>query len=229
MRRLFFAGLASLLVGPALADSLSFNFSNSDNAQGTPALTAYPGTIATWSYVTNSTNTNSLIGIYASGSTHRWDLLRRSDANSGTLRQTCNDGTSRTSDGGAVTANAWHHVSFALISATSRNASLDGAAVFGSVTSCTPASLDRFTVGLQANATPANPLGGLSNVFASWSIALSQEEMSALANGWSPRRIQWVAEVKFVPHASTGRDWFGNNMTITGAVASADGPPVALP
>lgn len=100
-----------------------------------------------------------------------------------------------------------------------------------STNSGTTSGPNRTSIGVRDISTPAGFYNGLLAQCAIWNLILTDEEILALALGWSPTKIRTSALVFFTPFLTTTTivDWYGNHLAVTGGTASLDGPPVALP
>ena len=148
--------------------------------------------------------------------------------------------TGPTATGSATTTNVstvdtWTHCAAIFTSNTSRRAILNGdtgGAANNTTNTGTPGSLTRFSLGVRDLTAQQGFFQGLIGAWAVWNVALSDEEVVALAKGWHPTRIRRTALVWLCMFPALGTvvtDEIGTaDMTITGATDSNDGPPMAL-
>jgi len=127
------------------------------------------------------------------------------------------------------TANVWHHACGVWASATSRVAYLNGGSKGTDTTSCTPTSLDRIGLGNTAQSSPVRLLAGLLAEVGIWNAALTDDEVVALAKGFSPECIRpqnLVFYKKLIRKITDGR---GPAITAVGSPTVADHPRIIYP
>lgn len=213
--------------------SLSFN-GTSDYARATAAVTSFPYSMVFWFYPTSTAANRTIGGLFNSGST----TIRSACIvlnTTGVLRMSCADagGNTSTDTTNAVNLNAWNFAAITFTNATTRTVMLNGDtgnAGGGTVTSRTPASLDRFSIGVQDNSTQA--AFGLGNIWMSalWSATLTNEEIVALSKGFPIKAIRVQSLAQCIPYPGAGgQDRYGRNFTVSGATASTNAPSVRHP
>lgn len=137
------------------------------------------------------------------------------------------------------TTNQWIHVAAVFDSSTNGGKiyvdTVEGA-YSGSSTTSTTQNLNGFlAVGAfrYSAATVATPTGRIADV-GIWNVALTTDEIAALARRWSPQRIRPGSLVPYWPlygNASPEPDYSGGafNLTIAGTLAQSDHAPVGPP
>jgi hypothetical protein len=211
--------------------SLTLNGST-DFARVATVVASMPMTFVAWAKPAAIGVLGNIMSISASGSNHGWRMLMDS-AGRGQVGHTGPTNAAITTTVNAVSANAWGHFCNKFASNTSRRVILNGDTVNAASTATNSgavASPVRTSIGVRDIDTPAGFFNGIIGACAIWNVELTDEECVALARGWNPRRVKGHALVFYAPFLTTGtiRDWFGNNMTVTGGTASTDGPPMAL-
>jgi hypothetical protein len=215
----------------------SRNFTGTDYARGTPPITAPPMTFASWVNYTAATGAYGTLGIFASTNT---DHFRTNCSASLGGRMNCGIGgasgqpTANTAN--QLTINTWGHVASVFASTSSQKVILNGdlanAGSTPATAAGTQATLNRLTMGVRDNLTQSQFMTGLIGASAIWNVALTDDEVVALARGWSPRSIRSTALVwctQFPGLRSNVPDVIGGlNLTCTGTTSSADGPPMAI-
>lgn len=133
----------------------------------------------------------------------------------------------------AVADANWHHAAGVFLNSNSRSAYLDGANKGTNTGSATPnPTQDGLYIG-ERNQGSADFNGSIAHP-AIWNVALSDDEIAALGAGkLSPLAIRPQNLVFYAPYL--GRDaseidiMYGRMLTVTGATASDDNPPMMLP
>src|SRR5580765_957601 len=191
-------------------------------------LAAPPLTLACWVRITTQGRT-SLIALEHTASQHYFELL----VNSGAVMADTYDGTTYAS---AVTTAAagvgqWFHAAAVYTSPSSRAAFINARFQGTNATLSTPTpALNLLSVGrlnFQGAATHYQD-GDLAHA-AIWNVALSVDELTALAGGAPPSTIRPGALVFYAPLAGVVAPEpdliAGRNLTVVGASAATD-PPV---
>jgi hypothetical protein len=137
------------------------------------------------------------------------------------------DGTVAISGVASYTANTWQHAVGVFTSTTSRTAYLNGSAATTNTTNrtYTGSSLNGFGI----HYGPTSLFGGAESNYAvaecaAWNVALTADEIAALADGFSPQLIRPSALVAYYPlirHTVTNGSTVpdkrgGQNLTVTG-------------
>jgi hypothetical protein len=211
--------------------SLSFNGTSDYARLASAVIATHPVTLACWANVTSIAASITTLGVTSSADQSRQSI--GITATTGAAHIQTDSGASAAVGVSAtgVTINTWQHLCGACSAANSRIAYRNGVAGTTETTSRTPASLSRTSIGVRDTNTQANWVPGLVAHAAIWNVALTAEEILALAKGWNPTRIRRSALVFYVPlMGGIARDRAsGTSLTLTGTSASADGPPCMLP
>lgn len=157
----------------------------------TDALTAFPLSFACWANLDTIAATAAYICMSISTGSSDWHWLL---TDSVALTVAASDRTASVSalanSGGTVTTGSWFHAAGVFNSATDRRAFFNGANKGTNATSKTPAGLNRTSVGVRISNTTSQFLDGRCDVPAVWSVALTDDEIAALARGANPRKIR---------------------------------------
>lgn len=199
----------------------------------TCGISGYPVTFACWfnpANVTanhglinfgNSTNNGRYIGLWADGSA-TGDPINAVIVNGNAIR------SGNTS---AFSASTWQHAA-GVFTSTALQSWLNGVSGSASSHSFEWPSTNRTGVGALERATPGMFLNGSCAEAAIWNVALTDDEIKALAAGLSPLQARPQSLVAYWPlfaRATNEEDWVGGNtLTVTGATA-ADHPRIIYP
>ena len=139
-----------------------------------------------------------------------------------------------TSTTGVGATNVWHHAAGVWASHSSRSVYLDGGSKATETTTCAAGTVNVTSLGrLSRLSVPATYFSGRLAHAALWNVALTDDEVLALASKVSPLRIRPAALVGFwplyggaspEPDLSTGQ----HAMTVTGATQAAHAPVAPL-
>lgn len=199
-----------------------FNATADLTAVGSP-FTAHPATLACWYYPDTITTGRCPISIGLAGGTgnlfsievqaNTGFVIARLIGASGAQNRTVTTTT-------GVTTNAWSHVGGVFASLTSRTAYINGIGTTATDSGAEPANLNRICIGARFNGSAGLNADGKIAEAAMWNVALTQEEMAALAKGFSPSLIRpdnLVVHVPLVRNITEMRDGysFAANTTIT--------------
>lgn len=196
------------------------------------ALTGVPLSMACWFKQTNVTATSALISLTDKDVADQWFALVAGGSFTGDPigAEVRAGSTFRALTTTPFTANTWHHAAAVFVGATSRFAYLDGGGAAEETSSATPTGLDRTSLGRLGDSTPSSFLDGLIAEAAIWNVALTAGEIAELAAGLKPWNIRPSALVAYWPIGGTASpegDVIGAfPLTVTGAVASDENPPV---
>ncbi len=205
-------------------------------------ITAYPLTIACWVWpdTLGATDSPGIVWLGDASAVDQYFCLQlrgdQSDRLDAVARITGTNTAASTSN--AATEGAWNHICGTYTSTTSRRAILNGN--FGSsgtdTTSCTfPTGLDRTSVFQFDDASPGENLDGRVAEVGIWDVVLTDDEILALASGWSPLRIRPSNLQGYWPlfgQTAAGEPDFsggGNNFAEVGTVTVADHSPTGPP
>lgn len=209
------------------------NVANVDVVYSSSAVvTAAPITMACW-YKKDSHpdgNFHVVMGINSTGAPENgWILFVD---NSDVLNfQTLDDGSGSTAQQSGSGGSGWHHACGVSSGASSRFAYRDGSAGTENTGTQTPttAGLNRTSLGnyyyaLGGNWSGINQTQSVAEG-AVWNVALTADEITSLARGYSPMLIRPSALVWYVPAVRTLIDLKGN--AISGANSGiVDHPPI---
>ena len=198
---------------------------------GSALVAAAPLTMACWGYNSSFATGNGCLGVVcASAGDHDRQLFKLTTGSTGTIIARVGDGAG--SDAATTTAGAadstWFHAAMVIESATMRAAFLNGGNKGTNAASRVPSGIDRVSFGRQDNASVAPQVWGLgvSTAYmaemALWNIALTDEDVAALAKGFSPRLVRPNALVAYLPGIRDLRDVRGSAFTISGSLTAAD-------
>lgn len=201
---------------------------------GGAVVTEVPLTMACWFRSDSTTLSQALMALGRSDANDDTFLLAANGAAGGDPVQAQTSGVGGAS---AVTttgfsANTWHHACGVFAAVDSRAAYIDGGSKGTNAGSQTPSGLDRTRIGLYYSGATLYMSGRIA-LPAIWNVALSDEEVAALARGLDPRYIRpeslvggWELWGLNSPEPDfTG---FGRHMIVTGAVAAPE-PPGIVP
>lgn len=194
LRRLALGGIVSPLLLRRAGAAYSFTSASSQYLEiGSAVATAVPITMACWFRASDTTADMTLISIARSNANQ--DLFQlaawgtaTSDRLVANARQVGSNGicTGATS----YSANTWTHACAVFSANNSREIFFNGSSDGTDTTSVTPASLNRTSIGRLGRLTPAGYMSGLIAEVGIWSVALSAEEIAALAKGVVPRKVR---------------------------------------
>lgn len=215
--------------------SRSFNGTSDYLEYLAAARTALPVTLAGWFYtgVTNTTQVGVSLSTAAGTNSVSLRLINgaliraRSSNTSGTAAQS--DTTS------TYSANTWFHAAAVFTSNTSRTAYLNGSAATTNTTSNDP-SASTFSITSIGNNTAssarANFYSGRIGEVGIWSVALTVDEIAALADGITPLNVRPASLIAYWPlYGESSPEIELRNryeMTVSGA-AKAENPRIFLP
>jgi hypothetical protein len=212
-----------------------FNGSTDNLTANNDATSTYPITMAAWFRPDVINNDGALVSIGNNSSNNNHFSL---EARGGTPGDPVRARTSASSHRYAVTttgfsANTWHHACGVWTSSSSVDAYIDGGSKGSVDPGITPVSVNETTIGQIANSSNSNRFDGRVAEVGIWNVALSLEEINALARGVSPLKIRRQNLVAYYPLYGNGAqepELAGNSldldMTVTGAI-QADHAPVA--
>lgn len=199
------------------------------NANG--IATNAPATLAAWFRSDDTTILQCMIGLFNGGD---YFYLQAAGTDAQKIYAAAGDNpnfeTAATTAG--YNANTWHHACAVFASSTSRSAYLDGGSKGTNVNFCNPTGLDTTHIGTTWGAG-GNHFSGRIAEAAIWNVALTDDEVLALAGGVSPTRIRPGSIQAYWPlygTASPEPDYRGTyNMTLNNGPTQADHAPVQVP
>lgn len=204
---------------------------------GSAAVSATPLTLAAWVNPANITGNHVAVGMFqidgVGSSADAWYLqfggATGGDPVQAITAQTNTFAVASTATG--FSANVWTHGAAVFESATSRIAYINGGNSGTNATSKTPTGVTDTVIGaFNAGAAYNHTAVKIAEV-GIWDVALTAEEVAALADGVSPLLIRPANLVKYVPilgTASPERDFMGGEWTVTNTSQVAH-PPMRYP
>lgn len=129
------------------------------------------------------------------------------------------------------TAATWHHGAAVFDGDSSRKAYLDGGNLGTNTTTRANTGIDRTTVGYIGDSTPSAYFDGALAELAIWSIALTAEEASVLAAGYSPLFVRPESLLFYMPLLrDDDNDLIGGlSLTAVGTPTISDHPRMIYP
>lgn len=199
-----------------------------------PIVTAVPFSVAAWVNPTTGVS-NYIFSVSDAGPNNFFDLLLHAGSPNQRVLAQCYDGVA----GGtaattvAATLGAWNHAAGVFTNNSSRSAFLNGANKVTETTTVTP-NVAGLTTYIGHNAYDANYLNGLLAEVGVWDVALSDDEVAALAKGFCPLLIRPQSLIAYWPlfgNQSPEPDRWKNryDLTLTGSPAKADHPRIYYP
>lgn len=164
----------------------SFSFAQIDSA----LIDTPPWTAAGWFYSLDTTDEDLIFaGDKDVNNAEQFRIMKWSTNMNFRVVET---GASSAITSNSFSANTWHHFCGRAVATDSRIMTLDGdhANQGTNTTPRTPAGIDRFCIGRQADSSPNGGFNGRICDVGLWSVSLTDDEVSALAAGADPRRIR---------------------------------------
>jgi hypothetical protein len=198
---------------------------------GTLPVSAYPFSMACWAKRIQQGLTHALMVLVDASADNTWALLYVDNIEStANARFEVRNGAS----GEAQTTNAtnydgvqWDHVVAVAVSSTERHVYLNGGnKASDTITVNFNALWDRISLGRNMRLSPRNEMYGNIALPAIWNVALSDEDVSALAQGALPLEINRAGLVFYIDDMAGAKDIIGGKtMTINNATPpSIDSP-----
>lgn len=193
----------------------------------TPTVTAYPVTLAGWFRTDDLTTNQVIVANATSGTGIGVYLIFRGLTAGDPLSATDYDGSTsaQANSGGSVTTNTWYHGGAVYSGASSRAVFLNGSKTTNTTTTSTNlAGTDRTNIGALISGN--SHLSGRAAEIGIWNVALTDDEMSALAAGLSPLRVRPSALVYYAPLWGPIFDYVGRKSLVNqnGTTEVADHP-----
>lgn len=224
MRRLLLIALfVPALMGARLFDRTTPDFLQVDTA----VVTAAPFTVCGW-FNTNTLSDDTMIAISDKDVSDENFSLRITSGNLARWRVETSGGTSETSSSTTWTIDTWNCMCAVEASATSRSVYLNGGGKTTNTTSRTPTGMDRTTIGRMGGSSPSKEFDGLLGPQASWSIALTDQEVRTYCSGIVPARQIRADSLVLDTHIEGRSPEFnavGVDFTVFGTPSLASGPP----
>jgi hypothetical protein len=155
-------------------------------------VTTYPLTMACWFNSDDITINQQLMAITDTSADNDWFslVLRGGDAGDFIGLQANGGGFQQTVSSLGYTANQDHHACGVFTSNTSRTIYADGGNSATGGTSVNPSPVDSISIGALGRPTVADYCSAKIGESAIWNVALTAEEVAALAKGYSPLLIR---------------------------------------
>jgi hypothetical protein len=180
--------------------SREFTASSSEYLQSTsPPVTAYPFTLACWAYHTNTGNAVCL-GLSDASRTNGWawiGLDTDHSARGGTFGSGNQAGYLNSTT--TTTINTWAHICTVNAATDDHRIYLDGGGKNTNSTTAPLNSIDNISVGMMRDSSPGYAFDGLIADAGVWDVALSDDEVSMLAVGYSPLFVRPQNLVFYAP------------------------------
>lgn len=215
-----------------LFTAANFEYLSIDSPAGIPE----PFTMACWFRMNDVTANHALMWVGDKDvANHEHFLMAEGNRAGDPIRASSRDSggfpNARTSTG--YSADTWHHAAGVWAATNDRAAFLDGGGKGTNATNVTVNGEDRTALGRRADSTPSGHADGRIAEAAIWSVALTDQEIAALASGVSPRHMRPGSLAGYWPlFAFTGNapDFSGNDLTLVdnNTVTTADHAPVSL-
>lgn len=213
--------------------SRDFTASNQRLEYAGAVVSAYPCTMACWFYSTAITTVQTLMGVVNSGNS-AWQRLALFGTVAGdpVRAQTSNGGAANADTTTGYSANTWHHACGVFTSATSRAAFIDGGSKGTDATSrAFPTIANTRFASIDASTTQT--MAGRIAEAAIWNVALTDDEVAALAKGICPLLVRPSAIVAYWPlygAASPEPELVGKQeMTLVNSPAQGEHPRILRP
>jgi hypothetical protein len=218
--------------------ALTFVGASSQRLSGNAPFTAAPFTFSAWIQLSstaanetffninnNGGTSTALFQVYFTTTNKRLAVLTRNGAGIGQTFSAVN----------SITAtDTWYHIAGVFAGADSRTAYVNGTAGTTETTSVTPSAAGLVTMSLgveRYNGAYAAYLDGKMAEAAVWDVALSADEITALADGLSPQLVRPASIVSYWPlmgRVSPEPDLFPgvNPLTLTNTPTQSAHPPM---
>lgn len=198
---------------------------------GTPPVTAQPVTMACWARFSGTTSQNLM---FAATDGTIYLGMSLSYVTTGRIGAVMANGGAEviveTTSG--ITTNTWHHCAVAFASSTSRTVYLDGGSSNSNSTTCAPTGAVNIALGCFRNhyGSQYGPMSGQLAEACMWNVALSADEILALAKGVPTNLIRPASIAAYWPlHgiASPEPDYKPGILTATRYPMTLVGSPTA--
>lgn len=189
-------------------------------------ITAVPITLSCWFRPASTGVTSGLFGFYnVSTDTISLEVLSTNFL-AAKVRDAAVAGTARATSSTSISANTWYHGCAVFTSSTSRDIYTNGGGSASNTTAVTP-SVNLTAAAYHGQGSFAD--GRIADC-AAWNVALTTNEITALAAGMSPLRIRRASLMCYYPlygFQSPEQDIIGaNSMTLSNSPTQANHPPV---
>jgi hypothetical protein len=195
-------------------------------------LSGVPFSVACWFNPGNITVNFCLASLTDGTNTNQFLLSARGDVALDPVQAQASDagGVNSANSSTSFSAAVWQHACGVWASATSRSAYLNGGGKGSNVTSRTPTGLNLTRLGMTG--TGGGALVGSLAECAIWDIALSDDEVAILAEGYSPLLVRpqsLVACWPLIKNANVIDLIGGRTLTVNGNPTAARHPRVIYP
>lgn len=203
------------------------------------AVTAYPITMSCWLNTNSVTSNQVAMAVAAAATDNARFELRLNSSGQAQARAVDSTGTSAGISSAALSASTWYHAGAVFVGDANRTVYLNGTGT-SHTTSRTvdPSSFTTMTVGCVTTLA-----GSFGSYFsgdiaepAIWSVALTADEISLLASGYSPLFVRPQSLVFYAPlfgragASGDEEDWSnGRTLVQTSSPAVADHPRIIYP
>jgi hypothetical protein len=214
-----------------------FDDASSQFLSASAPVTAMPLSMACWFYSDSIALTQTLMNIgdsTAASNRQRFKMAAAGAVAGDPIRGFICTGAAQTSfdTTAGYTANAWHHACTVFTSNVSRAVYLNGANKTSNTADRTPGTPDVVSIGRTSSSASDDYTSGRIADAAVWNIALSDDDVAALADGLSPLLVRPDGLVAYWPifgNTSPEIDIVGGfGATVTGATKD-DHPRIILP
>jgi hypothetical protein len=204
---------------------------------GSGLVTAAPATLACFGRTSVTALSQRIMGLHNSASASNRNYLRLGIAASDVPVAVAADASGFDPANGpaAISANTWHHFCAVFASTTSRSIYLDGGNKATDTSSRpAPTGINIVSIGVDfVSGSPGNAFAsggtGMIAEAAVWDVALTDEEVAALAKGIPPIMIHPQNLRCYLPLVRSLFDAKGNAFAITGSLTPADHPRMYAP
>ena len=191
-------------------------------------ISAYPFTIAAWGNTSNNTEYNTLVNISdATVSAYHgltFDGVAAGDPIQAYSGNGSVNGVARTTTGYSI--NTWAHGCGVFNASNSRSAFINGGGKGTNTTNITPSGMNRTSIGVFRATNRYDPFQGSIAEVGIWNVALTDDEVLALAKGFTPDQIRPQSLIAYLPLVRTNQDVKGTAWTTAGTLTAADHPRI---
>ena len=212
--------------------SRSFDDASSQYLFDTTApITVEPITMACWFYADDDAATGALMSLGDFDGQNVWLLLAHSNDNIYARQYT--GGVLAAAGVGSFSIDTWHHACAVYAATDDRKVYLDGGAPGTNTAVGSPSGIDTVTVGSYAynGSRGRSPFSGRLAEAAMWNVALTANEISMLADGYSPLFVRPQNLVFYPPLVRDNDEDIvgGLSLTAVNSPTVAAHPPMIYP
>ncbi len=204
------------------------------NTSGSPISTA-PFSMACWFNTTEMTNGKTLMSIGANGEPnfhHDMLLTGSGPGNTAGVQSFTDTGNDFALTSTSYSSGVWHHVAGVFAATNSRTVQLDAAGKGTDTGTRAVTGKDSVTIGMTSDSSPTNYMDGIIAVPCVWDVALTDDDVLALASGAHPLTVRPANIQAFweLAHVTDLRDPVGDfDLTASGGATAEDPPAVHVP